>query len=98
MCNTVAGAEGKANGLANRETTSIRHDELPFVIEPPSGYEDFKQLVDGRRPEDLSTAIRRIRVINKATLAAQGKKGLQVGHQGSKWRGVSATRGLSNCA
>ena len=52
--------------------------DLPFVIAAPQSYEDFSSLVGGRSPADLSTAVRRIRVTNKAALAADGKRSLQV--------------------
>ena len=63
------------SGVRTAEAASA----LPFVISPPSSYEEFNSLVEGRPAAELSAAIRRIRVTNKAALASEGKRGLQVG-------------------
>ena len=52
--------------------------EVPFVIPKPQSYDEFRELVSGRPACDLAIAIKRIRITNKAALAAEGKRGLQV--------------------
>lgn len=71
----LEGPEPKQNG-ANPPQETL--EELPFVIPSPPTYGDFASLVANRPLADLSTAVRRIRVTNKAALAADGKKKLQV--------------------
>lgn len=48
------------------------------MIAAPKTYEEFSSLVEGRSEGDLRMAVRRIRVTNRAALAAEGKRGLQV--------------------
>ncbi|GAX76160.1 hypothetical protein CEUSTIGMA_g3604.t1 [Chlamydomonas eustigma] len=52
--------------------------DLPYTIPVPESYDIFCRLVSGRTPEEMLTAIQRIRAFNASVLASESKRKLQV--------------------
>ena len=53
--------------------------DVSFVPQAPKTYEEFSALMRGRPAADLPLIVSRIRGANAATLAADNRRGLQVG-------------------
>ncbi|KAA8529305.1 hypothetical protein F0562_033896 [Nyssa sinensis] len=63
---------------ANSNQLSAQQGELPYVIEAPKSLEEFSSLLVNRSDYQIVEAIRRIRMCNAITVAAENRKKMQV--------------------
>ena len=72
--------EGKQRGGEEAEelaTTAQLDSSVPFVIETPTTYADFSELMTGRDPAQQAEILRRIRISNPVSLGQQNRKRAQ---------------------
>lgn len=57
---------------------SVEHESVPFVIEAPNSLKELSSLLDNLSDDKVPEAIRRIRVCNAISLAAENRRKMQV--------------------
>lgn len=61
-----------------KKTKTLDSSELPYMFPCPEGHDEFLEIVDGVKDEDVPTVVKRIRALYHPSLAVDNKAKLQV--------------------